>query len=167
MSEDDDVMSRSKRQSQTGPGGPPPPPKQPWDVDVDVHLTKGCPNPKFDIHTNLPTSNGNIEFNNNHRPGFNVRFHLYDETGSGYVFPPQAKVKEACWSQLGTTCPQAPVWEVFDPRVVESPTVLRVYNDNPSPPLGEFRYTLRVTTDGGTSYCNLDPGGADQNGPRA
>jgi hypothetical protein len=142
--------------------------KQPWDVQVDVHLKKACPNPQFEIYTSLPVQNGNIMFENNHRPGFNIEFNLYDETGNNYVFPPQSKVKEACWSKVGTACPTSEVWEVFDPkRVTNAGSTLEVYNDNPSPSLGAFKYTLRVTKDGGTTYCELDPGGGDMNGSRS
>ena len=145
--------------------------KQAWDVVVDVYLTKGCPNPQFNLQTTLPVQNGNILFNNNRRPGFNITFNLIDETGEGYAFPPQPKVQEACWSKVGTTCPTSGSWEVFDPRrVTGGGSSLEVYNDNPKQPggggLGEFRYTLRVTKDGGTNYCDLDPGGVDQNGNR-
>jgi hypothetical protein len=66
-----------------------------WDVQVDVHLTKGCPNPTFEIRSSLPESNGMLEFKNNRRPGFNIQFNLFDETGGNYVFPPQPKVREA------------------------------------------------------------------------
>jgi hypothetical protein len=45
-------------------------------------------------------------------------------------------------------------------------TGLLVYNDNPQPALGEFHYALRVTNDGGATYCDLDPGGVDTNGQR-
>lgn len=142
--------------------------KQPWGVEVDVYLEKAGANPKFRIHTSLPVDpSGNIIFENNHRPGFNVRFNLYDETGDGYLFPPDRKVKEACWSQVGTSCPRTQVWDVFDPiRVINGDQTLVVYNDNPSPPLGQFKYTLRVTNDGGSTYCDLDPGGTDMNGQR-
>lgn len=140
----------------------------PWDVEVDVYLEKACPHPQFHIHTYLPVdSKGYILFDNNHRPGFNIRFNLHDETKSGYTFPPQPKVREACWSQVGTTCPTTAKWEVFEPRRVENGgATLIVYNQNPSPPLGEFKYALRVTKDDGTTYCDLDPGGIDNNGAR-
>ena len=142
--------------------------KQPWDVEIDVHLTKGCPDPTFELQTHLPTQNGKFLFENNHRPGFNVTFTLFDDTGEGYVFPAQAQVKDACWSQAGTSCPTSPVWDVFDPRHVDhNGTTLTVYNENPSPPIGDFQFTLRVTKDGGASYCALDPGGSDMNGPRS
>jgi hypothetical protein len=32
--------------------------------------------------------------------------------------------------------------------------------------MGVFHYTLRVTNDGGETYCDLDPGGVDNNGAR-
>ena len=143
--------------------------KQPWDVEVDVYLKKACPNPKWEIQTALPVENGNIIFKNNHRPGFYINFNLYDETGSNppYTFPPQPKVKEACWSKVGSACPTASIWEVFEPlTVTPDGMILRVYNDNPAPGLGSFKYTLRVTNDGGGSYCDIDPGGGDDNGQR-
>jgi hypothetical protein len=140
----------------------------PWEVEIDVYLTKACPEPVFEIYTTLPEGPNGIVFNNNHRPGFNITFILHDETGSGYLFPPQSKVKEACWSQVGPTCPESPVWEVFDPiHVNHDRTTLEVYNANPCPALGPFKYTLRVTTDDGASYCALDPGGTDNNGSKA
>jgi hypothetical protein len=159
---DRDGAEESRKKPKTTPA------KQPWDVEIDVHLTKACPNPVFELYSTLPTQNGKITFENNHRPGFNIRFNLYDETGGNYVFPPQPKVREACWSKIGSTCPSSPVWDVLDPRRVENGgTTLVVYNDNPSPPLGEFHYALRVTNDGGLTYCPLDPVGGDQNGPRS
>jgi hypothetical protein len=147
---------------------PPGPVGRPWEVEVDVYLESDGPDPCFSIYTSLPIdpSNGNIIFSNNHRPGFNIKFNLVDRTNSGYEFPPQPRVREACWSQLGNSCPRSPAWEVFDPRrVSNNGTTLEVYNQNPSPALGAFKYTLRVTNDGGASYCELDPGGTDQNGP--
>jgi hypothetical protein len=143
--------------------------KSPWNVQVDVILTKGCPDPEFEIYTTLPVQDGNIVFQNNHRPGYSIDFNLYDETGSNppYKFPPQSHVKEACWSKLGTTCPTSPCHDVFDPKHVDNTgTILTVYNDNPTPALGVFQYALRVTQDGGGNYCRLDPGGNDMNGPR-
>lgn len=153
---------QSRPKPNTGPA------KKPWTVEIDVHLTKACPDPVFELHTSLPEQNGNIVFQNNHRPGFDIQFNFYDDTGSGYTFPPQSKVREACWSQVGTACPSSPIWDVFDPRHIgNNGATLVVYNDNPSPALGDFKYTLRVTNDGGVSYCDLDPGGSDSNGPRS
>lgn len=141
--------------------------KNPWDAQIDVHLTKGCPNPEFDIYSNLPTQGKKVIFKNNHRPGFNITFTLYDETGENYLFPLPADFMEACWSQAGTTCPTEPVWDIFEPiSVSPDRKSLVVYNDNPSPPIGDFYYVLRVTKDDDASYCNLDPIGGDQNGPR-
>jgi hypothetical protein len=145
--------------------------REPWLVEIDVHLTKGCPNPEFKIHSTLPTKlKGKEEllvFDNNHRPGFNIRFNLIDETGEGYTFPPQRKIKDACWSKVGSECPASAVWQVLDPRNVSPDGLsLWVYNENPSPALGEFQYTLNVLKEGG-DYCPLDPGGVDNNGQRA
>lgn len=143
-------------------------PGKAWDVEIDVHLLTAGPNPDFEIHTHLPTDpNGHIIFENKHRPGFNIHFNLVDRTGSNppYTFPPQSKVREACWSKVGNTCPKSAAWEVFEPRHVEDHNkTLKVFNPNPCPALGEFMYTLRVTADGGTTYCELDPGGVDKNG---
>ena len=177
MNNNDNVMSKSESKPEPAPapapaqGGPAMAPR-PWDVEVDIYLTKGCPDPEFEIRTTLPIdpATGNIIFQNNRRPGFNIKFNLFDETGSGYVFPSQPQVQQACWSQLGTSCPQTSVWQVFDPRRVSNHgQTLEVYNQNPSQSggngLGPFKYTLRVTNDGGATYCDLDPGGDDQNGP--
>lgn len=176
MNNREDVMSKSNSNPPPAPapapgGGPmAAPPKQPWSVDVDIYLTKGCPDPQFEIKTSLPIdpATGNIIFHNNRRPGFIIRFNLHDETGTNppFVFPPQPQVQAACWSETGAACPQAPVWQVFDPRrVLNHGKTLEVYNQNPSPALGAFKYTLRVTNDGGATYCDLDPGGDDLNGP--
>jgi hypothetical protein len=148
-------------------------PNNPHAARIDVHLTKGCPNPQFtltspDLPENPPGS-GNFIFRNNHRPGFNIRFVLDDQTaggtGSGYVFAPVPD--DACWSRWGNSCPNAPAYDVFCPLRVNG-TSLDVYNDNPGPEpgMGPFKYTLRVTKDGGASYCDLDPGGVDNNGAR-
>ncbi len=145
---------------------------KPWDVEIDVHLVKACPDPVFHLDTYLPIdpATGYIQFDNNHRPGFNVTFNLYDETGAGYTFPPQSKVDDACWSQLGTACPKTAKWDVLQPRNVSPDRLsLTVFNDNPGPPngpLGVFKYALRVTKDNGANYCDLDPGGVDNNGAR-
>lgn len=171
MNNNDDVKSKSKSESECASGGPSSaPPSRPWDVEVDVYLTKACPDPDFYLRTSLPTDpvTDDIIFENNRRRGFNIKFNLYDETSSGYVFPPQPRVREACWSQLGTSCPKSAIWDVFDPlRVSNHGLTLEVYNRNPPAPvgpLGPFKYTLRVTNDGGANYCDLDPGGSDNNG---
>ena len=180
MNNKSDVMSKPHSGTQPATGAPPPAPgvgtapKGAWDVVIDVYLTKGCPDPEFNLMSTLPRDPaGNIIFENNRRPGFNIRFNLHDETGSNppYVFPaPPLDAAEACWSEVGTTCPTTcPANQVFTRlRVTNQGTALDAYNDNPGPApgLGEFRYTLRVTNDGGATYCNLDPGGVDNNGAR-
>jgi hypothetical protein len=150
-------------------------PKAPNESQIDVWLTKGCPKPKFtltspDLPADPPGSE-NFVFNNNRRPGFYVHFILHDQTGEGYVFAPVPD--DACWSQLGSNnCPSQPVYDVFCPRAVDAAgTRLDVYNFNPPGPdpkggIGPFTYTLRVTKDGGANYCDLDPGGTDNNGQR-
>lgn len=162
---DGQTMTAPGSQGSPGQGAGGSSAKRPWDVEIDVHLTKGCPNPQFELHTPLPTSNGEIIFKNNHRPGFNISFNLIDKTGEGYTFPSQPNVDDACWSQYGTTCPTTACKDVFEPRRIKNQGMtLEVYNDNPSPPGGPFKFNLRVTKDGGQNYCDLDPDGNNQNG---
>ena len=167
----DDVMSKEKLGTDTGgenAGEGSKVAKKPWNIEVDVVLTKGCPSPQFVLHTPLPILNGDIQFNNNHRPGFNITFNLIDETGDGYTFGPQSKKDDACWSQAGSVCPTSPCDDVFKVKSIKDQGMtLEVYNDNPSPAIGPFQFNLRVTKDGGSNYCDLDPGGNDGNGPRS
>jgi hypothetical protein len=141
--------------------------KQPWSVDVDVHLKKVRNKIEFEVCSALqPTPGGKLVFRNNRRPGFNINFHLYDPDGTGYRFPPNAKRNDAVWSQLGSECPTSPKADVFDVKRVVEPDcmTLVVYNPNPSPAQGDFWYTLRVTQDEGVNYYPLDPGASNQNG---
>jgi hypothetical protein len=171
-----DVMEKPK-QLQRAPCAPEHGnPKAPNEARIDVTLTKGCPNPKFTLTSSdlkdYPPGSGNFQFDNKGRPGFNIHFILDDQTGDGYVFAPVPD--DACWSQLGSnSCPGKPVYDVFCPRAIgDSGKRLDVYNFNPRGPhpsggIGPFTYTLRVTKDGGKSYCDLDPGGTDNNGTRS
>jgi hypothetical protein len=145
-------------------------PSNPWDAEVDVNLTSDNP-VQFQIATCLPLDNsGNILFNNNGRPGFKIKFRLYDNTnngaGSGYTFPQGANKADAVWSQLGTTCPTTGVWVVFPQNsitVTDNGATAMVTNPNVAPNLGVFRYTLNVLKPGGP-YVPLDPGGNNGNG---
>ena len=117
----------------------------------------------------LPVDNhGNIIFENDHHPGFEIHFELQGDT-QGYFFPPTPQKSDAVWSQRGSQCPdQTGVWEVFRPiRIASSGNpperrTLIVHNKNPQPAQGAFQYNLRVTD--GTHWLDLDPGGTNNNG---
>jgi hypothetical protein len=142
-------------------------PGSPKRADVDVILRSDNPL-DFDIVPNgLPKGpNGELVFENNNHPGFQIQFHLQDPNGLDYLFPPNSDKEEAVWSKLGSgACPTSGMWEVFEPiRVVPQRTTLVVHNPNPSPAQGKFGYTLRVTN--GSRWLDLDPGGDNLNGPR-
>jgi len=143
--------------------------KAPWTVDVDVILLDMNTNPPtFEIQSYLQNPpNGPLDFRNNHRPGFNIRFNLHDPNGTEYRFPKNGDRNQAVWSQRGSVdnCPNAECWEVFDPLSVDMPDrmTLVVFNSNVAPNVGPFGYTLRVTND--EEWRHLDPGGNNQNGP--
>ena len=163
-----DAVAKTKPKSKAKAMGPP---ELPWHIEVDVYLERAGNNPLFRLHSTMPTNPANeyLIFQNNNRPGFIINFNLIDETNSGFLFPQTSKKKAAVWSRVGNQCPinGDEVWDVFEPlRVINERTTLVVRNDNPSPALGQFKYTLRVTNDDGKSYTELDPGGDDQNGPR-
>jgi hypothetical protein len=141
-----------------------------WDVIVDVYLHSEAAG-DFDIESYLqssPPSKKLIFWNNGH-PGFNITFNLHDETNLGYKFVGAPNEEDSIWSQLGGTgCPGAPgAWEVFDKTsitITNAGMVMKAFNQNPSPAQGDFRYTINVTKDGGTTYLPLDPGGTNNNG---
>lgn len=150
-------------------------PDSPWAVEVDVYLEADTDPPRFRVVSTLPleTSDPNdpiLIFQNNGRPGFELRFHLYDQTERGYRFPGQEK--DAVWSTIGESgCPTSAAHEVFEPIRVTEPngTMLVVRNDNSErngAPIGKFRYTLNVSRTGRAPYLHLDPAGDDQDGPR-
>ena len=148
----------------------------PWVVDVDVYLKSVGPPAKFELSTCLEKDpDNNLVFKNNHRPGFEIHFHLHDKTGKGYRFPEPQDLKYAVWSMKGEKCcPKSAKDDegIFRPiRVDRDGMTLVVYNDNPDEehggPIRKFRYTLNVTNCGGDPYLPLDPGGDDQNGARS
>lgn len=152
-------------------------PSKPWEAEIDVMLTSIGPPADFKIQTCLPVdASGNIVFANHGRPGFKVRFRLYDNTnngqGSGFTFPQGASATDAVWSILGANgCPSEGAWQVFEQsslKVEDGGATLVAFNRNPGPtPQGDFRYTLNVTNNGGPPYVSLDPGGSNQNGGSA
>lgn len=134
-----------------------------WTVEVDVLLESDSEPPKFRVDSFLqPEPGGKLVFKNRGRRGFVIVFHLRDETGRGYHFPKSAR--DAVWSQIGANaCPTSAICEVFKAlRVFNEGMSLAVLNRNPSPPQGDFTYTLRVTN--GDEWRNLDPAGSNQNG---
>lgn len=156
---------------------------EPWLVQVDVYLSDDTTNPpEFQIESCLPHKTHTIAgkneeylvFDNHYRPGFRILFQLHDLTNmddptNGYRFP--HKAQDAVWSQKGSVCPsQHCTPEVFVPvRVIEPDGTTLVVDfrnekDQNGNPVGDFRYTLRVTKDGGNNFLELDPGGTGNNG---
>jgi hypothetical protein len=153
---------------------------RPWQVQIDVYLEDDESDPPvFRIESCLPLSPASTKadkillFENNHRPGFEILFHLWDLTGKGYRFPQNAK--DAIWSKIGNDCPEEEAYEVLRPiRTGDDPhsglPMLVVFNENDKrdgKEIGQFRYSLNVTRDGGANVVHLDPGGDDQNGMRS
>jgi hypothetical protein len=155
-----DLREKNMPQGQRGGSG------SPWDVEVDVYLESVGPPATYRIESYLqPQGNGDLVFENHGRPGFNVRFCLHDETGGDYKFPSPPNLRQAIWSQRGTSCPTSAVWDVFDAKQVKDQGMTLVaYNANPSPAQGIFQYTLNVTNDNGSTYLAIDPGGNNMNG---
>ena len=150
-------------------------PEKPWAVEVDVYLEADTNPPKFRIVSTLPLDTRDPDdplliFDNKGRPGFELRFHLYDQTQKGYRFP--IEKNDAVWSIIAESgCPTSEAHKVLKPIRVTQPngTMLVVENDNSEKDgarIGKFRYTLNVSTTGRAPYLALDPGGVDQDGPR-
>lgn len=135
-----------------------------WVVDVDVYLESIDPL-RFIVESYLQQAHGgDLVFHNNGHPGFDVAFHLHDDTDDpdGYTFVRPRQ--NAIWSQYGESeaaCPTTAIWEVFRPlRLVDGGMTLVVYNPNDE--IKDFQYTLRVTNGG--EPVRLDPGGKNMNG---
>lgn len=141
-----------------------------WDVDVDVYLHSEKPG-DFTVESYLQSDPGNdhLVFYNRNHPGFDVNFHLIDETGLGYRFPLPSHREDGIWSQLGTDCPTGakPVWDVFEKHSIvisDQGLTLSAHNPNEGSAVGEFRYALNVSLNGNPPYLPLDPGGTNNNG---
>jgi hypothetical protein len=145
---------------QVGSKGPP------WEVDVDVYVYAEDHDPPFLIESYLQTAqNGNLQFHNRGRDGFNVRFTLHDLSNQGYQWPRPNEVAQALRSQQGEGCPPANCghWDQFEPKsIIHNRKVLIVRNLNEYE--AKFGYTLRITKDDGATYRELDPGGDNWNG---
>lgn len=163
--------------------------EKPWQIQIDVYLEDDeCDPPKFSIECPLPSYEVKsadpkqppkkyVVFENKHRPGFDILFHLHDLTNKGYTFPQRAE--DAIWSRIGEDCPDEG-WSqhgdykkcmVLEPRRVVQPDqmTLVVFNENDKrndEPIGRFSYTLNVGIRGQQPFKHLDPGGDDQNGAR-
>jgi len=139
-----------------------------WAVDVYVYLHSETPG-DFTVESYLQSepNSSNLVFYNRYHPGFDVTFHLVDETGLGYRFPQPPNRQDGIWSQLGTGCPSSEVWDIFEKhRITVGPQggTLTAHNPNVEPAVGEFRYTLNVSRTGNPPYLPLDPGGTNNNG---
>ena len=147
-------------------------PGRPWLVEIDVYLDADTNPPRFRLQSALPSKNpGSSDpefvFENRGRPGFELRFNFYDQTGKGYQFPDE--LDDTIWSALGDRCPDSRMHEVLEPKRLIDPTSVLVKNDNPrknGAGLGPFKFTINVTTTGKKPYLPLDPTGDDRNGPR-
>jgi hypothetical protein len=160
--------------------------EKPWQVQIDVYLKNDdpvefsieCPLESYEVEDAKVGTKKYVVFKNNHRPGFDILFHLHDLTGKGYKFP--RRPEDAVWSKIGEDCPDE-AWSkhhdyddcrVFDPSRVVMPEQLTlvVHNENDKKPdgkpIGRFSYTLNVGINGERPYIPLDPGGDDQNGAR-
>jgi len=146
-------------------------PGNPKNVHLKVTLYSEKPG-DFTIEPTPPGSlpiapNGDLIFRNDGHSGFFIYFDLVDKSGLNYTFPPDNKKHEAVWSQLAATgCPAEGKTDIFTAKQVsEKSMTLKVRNENIGNDVGDFRYMLRVTKDGGNTFHPLDPGGSNQNGP--
>lgn len=150
--------------------------RNPWPVEVDVYLIDDSDpdDPKFELRSTLPAEDPDSEhptfiFDNRGRPGFDIRFYLYDQTGKGYQFAKNRA--DAVWSTIGEHgCPTSAAHEVLEClRVDQSGTMLVARNENKErdgEPIGMFRYSLNISVNGQRPYLCIDPGGDDRDGPR-
>jgi hypothetical protein len=158
-----DVLVKDRPREANSPDGQG---SKPWDVDVDVYLYS-CSPLDFCIDSYLQSNSGNedLYFYNRNHPGFNVRFHLHDETGQNYRFPDPPRRGDALWSKIGTDCPTVATYDIFSQHsisVTDQGATVVAYNPNSEP--AQFQYTLNVSTTGGPPYCAIDPGGNNMNG---
>jgi hypothetical protein len=138
-----------------------------WEVDVYVYLHSEDGHHTIESYLQSDSRSENLQFYNNHHPGFNVKFHLIDETGRGYRFPTSNNRKDGIWSKLGYDCPDSPCWDVFDRESIHvygDGDELIAFNPNIAPAIGDFQYRLNVSLDGSEPWVAIDPGGTNHNG---
>ena len=146
-------------------------PGLPKNVQIQVTLNSETPG-DFTIEPVPPNAlpraaNGDLIFRNDGHSGFSLFFNLIDKTGFNYAFPPEHLKHDAVWSELHAThCPAEGKTDIFTAKLVTNKSMtLKVRNENIDTSVGDFRYMLRVTKDGGKNYHPLDPGGKNENGP--
>ena len=130
------------------------------DVTVTVHLDLSS-TPPFTFDTSLPkTGKGHLKFQNGKQDGFLISFVLDDPTNV-YTWGPDPA--QALWSTAQAVCPTAAgQWDQFTSQAITNGGMtLQVLNKNET--VQDFGYTLRVTSDGGATYVDLDPIGSNQN----
>ena len=143
------------------------------DVNVKVVLHAPGSNPAFHFESNdLPIDGDNVIYFDNCGSfrGFRINYDLDTTDNAGFRFPTRAAngndyLDDALWVAQSATCPTTPCkWPVFEARREENGGG-RLVVRNKNEVVENFAYTLRVTN--GTTWLNLDPGGANRNGGSA
>ena len=130
------------------------------DVSVTVHLDLNH-SPPFTFETSLPMSGKNhLKFSKGKADGFLISYTL-DDPGNTYTFG--SDLNQALWSTSEAVCPTSPgQWDQFTAQeITNGGMTLVVHNANRDKQ--DFGYTLRITSDGGNSYMELDPIGTNDN----
>lgn len=140
------------------------------DVHVKVVLHAPGSNPPFHFESSdLPIDKNNVIYFSNcgTSKGFRVHYEIDNTSNAGFLFPTSQNngndyLDKALWVAQSSSCPTQPCkWGVFEAKDVENGgRTLVVKNKNEVSEA--FFYTLRLTN--GTTWLELDPGGANQNG---
>lgn len=156
-------------------------------VDVDVHIINdSSKNPPYDFW--LGTTDNKVgkpkgdtlTFDNDGKyDGFDIRFHVVDETRKGFLFMDARKdangdpdpnlapmwVKKV--NDPKDPCPDHEFWDEFKTtEVAPNNKTLHVYNRNTDKQLFKFAFMFSRTPHQEPFEIMYDPGGDNQNGPR-
>lgn len=135
------------------------PGKRPRNRDLMVIVRRNSSDP-CDVRFEL---DGDTEFSNNGRPGFNVFIDIDDPDNTGCTF----HAADPLWVQpfSGTpVCPTSPAnWDQFVPvGVFNKGKTLLVRNRNDN--IQKFAFSLRFNISGCSRVVDFDPIGSNQNG---